>query len=475
MSYPVRLCALLVAVVILLHPEDSLPQSNIFYPSFSRTDRNVCLTNQGTYSDSVSGSWTYIAPLNRPLSGVASIYWQDSDKVFLCGGLDSSGTLQSTCYFYDPAANVYTPKAPLPSSRAFGKLVRLGDLIYLVGAVGPDWHAPDGLILRYDPRLNSWTISGTMPAPHLHESAVCVWHDSLIITIGGAANGFQQTSNLVRVYNPRTDFWTTLSLPFPVTVTASQAEILNDTAVITVGGYGTDYINNVYAGHITRLGGDTLSIAWRILYPISPFGFPVYRTAGAKWQSPIGASMLLFGPAMRYQFAVNQVYGCYYERVQDSTYVLTFLRFHPNTLDSAGNRPTLAVRPLTDSVQFFLFGGYKYPNTLANSERYSFLSFPIGIASSSSPVSIEFSLFQNFPNPFNQSSIINYQLSNPARVSLAVYDILGRKIMVLVDQSQRAGIYSVSFDASGLTSGVYFYRLQINGWMNQTKKLVVVK
>jgi hypothetical protein len=454
----------------------SLSQSNILYPSLSPTDMNVHGAALPFYSDSVAGSWTYIAPLTRPLSGVASIYWQDSDKVFLCGGLDSNGSLQTTCYFYDPIGNSYIEKAPLPSGRAFGKLVRVANAIYLVGAVGPLWNAPDGRIFRYDPNLNSWTARDTMPPPFVHEMAVCVWKDSLIITIGGAANGYQQASNIVRVYNPRTDSWTVLSSsPFPVPATTSSAEILKDTAIITVGGYGSDYINNVYAGNITGRNGDTLSIIWRATGMFSPFGFPVYRAAGAKWET-----MLLFGPAMRYQLGINQIYGCYYEQLDSVNFFLTFLKFYPNSLDSAGNRPTLAVRPMTDSVQFFLFGGYKYPNIIANSERYSFPWFPIGISSNGNHTPRDFALFQNYPNPFNQSSIINYsigssgQLTVPSRVSLTIYDILGRSLAVLVDERQNAGNYSVRFDAAGLSSGIYFYRLTA-GNLSLTKKLILLK
>lgn len=441
--------------------------TNILYPSLFPIDRNVCPTAPPSYSDSVAGSWTYIAPLNRPLSGVASIYWQDSDKVFICGGLDSNSNLQTTCYFYDPVGNNYIQKAPLPSGRAFGKLVRVANAIYLVGAVGPLWNAPDGSIFRYDPNLNSWTARDTMPPPFVHEMGVCVWKDSLIITIGGAANGFQQASNIVRVYNPRADSWTVLSSsPFPVPATTLSAEILNDTAIITVGGYGSDYINNVYAGNITRRVGDTLSIIWRATGMFSPFGFPVYRAASAKWET-----MLLFGPAMRYQFGINQIYGLYYRFGTDTG--LTFLRFYPNTLDSAGNR-SLAVRPMTDSVQFFLFGGYKYPNIIAKSERYSFPWFPIGIPSNGNHTPRDFALFQNYPNPFNQSSIINYQLTLTSRVSLTIYDIVGRNLTVLVDEWQSAGNYSVRFDAAGLSSGIYFYRLAA-GNLSLTKKLIVLK
>lgn len=72
----------------------------------------------------------------------------------------------------------------------------------------------------------------------------------------------------------------------------------------------------------------------------------------------------------------------------------------------------------------------------------------------------EFDLGQNFPNPFNPNTVIGYQLSVSSNVTLKVYDVLGNEIVTLVDEKKPAGTYEVTFDASGLPSGVYLYRLQ---------------
>ncbi len=85
-----------------------------------------------------------------------------------------------------------------------------------------------------------------------------------------------------------------------------------------------------------------------------------------------------------------------------------------------------------------------------------------------------FSLFQNFPNPFNPVTTIQYQLPYRTRVQLIVYDILGRQILQLVDKIQPAGYYSVQFDASHLSSGTYFYRLITNEF-TQIRKMNVIK
>jgi ligand-binding sensor domain-containing protein len=86
----------------------------------------------------------------------------------------------------------------------------------------------------------------------------------------------------------------------------------------------------------------------------------------------------------------------------------------------------------------------------------------------------EFSLDQNYPNPFNPSTVISYQLPTTAFVRLRVFDILGNEVASFVNKEQHAGYYNVTFNASKLTSGIYFYRLEA-GTFSETKKLMLVK
>jgi hypothetical protein len=90
----------------------------------------------------------------------------------------------------------------------------------------------------------------------------------------------------------------------------------------------------------------------------------------------------------------------------------------------------------------------------------------------------EFALRQNYPNPFNPTTTIAYDLSDRGSVSLKVFDALGREIATLINKEQAAGRYEVPFNARNITSGVYFYRLQVrqsSGTYTETKKLVLMK
>lgn len=85
-----------------------------------------------------------------------------------------------------------------------------------------------------------------------------------------------------------------------------------------------------------------------------------------------------------------------------------------------------------------------------------------------------YELKQNYPNPFNPLTHISYSLPVKSNVKLAVYDLLGREITVLVNSQMEAGIYNVEFDGGKLSSGIYYYALITNGFL-QAKKLVLLK
>jgi hypothetical protein len=85
-----------------------------------------------------------------------------------------------------------------------------------------------------------------------------------------------------------------------------------------------------------------------------------------------------------------------------------------------------------------------------------------------------FQVLQNYPNPFNPSTMIQYSIIKSCKVNLTVYDLLGRKVSDLVNKIQPAGIYEVTFSGSGLSCGIYFYKLQTTE-MTVTQKMLLLK
>ena len=96
------------------------------------------------------------------------------------------------------------------------------------------------------------------------------------------------------------------------------------------------------------------------------------------------------------------------------------------------------------------------------------------LANETNTAKYEFELNDNYPNPFNPSTTINYELEAGGFTSLKIYDILGKEVATLVNEKQDAGNYNVQWNASNFSSGVYFYKLQ-NGGFVQTKRMILTK
>jgi hypothetical protein len=98
----------------------------------------------------------------------------------------------------------------------------------------------------------------------------------------------------------------------------------------------------------------------------------------------------------------------------------------------------------------------------------------VSSAENNNGASTSFRILQNYPNPFNPSTTITYFIPQRSNVELKVFDVLGNQVTILINEAKERGVYSVSFDASGLASGIYFYRLQADSFI-ETKKMILIK
>uniref|UniRef100_A0A832G1D2 T9SS type A sorting domain-containing protein n=1 Tax=Ignavibacterium album TaxID=591197 RepID=A0A832G1D2_9BACT len=84
-----------------------------------------------------------------------------------------------------------------------------------------------------------------------------------------------------------------------------------------------------------------------------------------------------------------------------------------------------------------------------------------------------YALAQNYPNPFNPTTNISYSIKEAGFVSLKVYDVLGREVATLVNENQTPGVYTVPFNASNLSSGMYLYRLETGSFVKVNKMMLL--
>jgi hypothetical protein len=96
------------------------------------------------------------------------------------------------------------------------------------------------------------------------------------------------------------------------------------------------------------------------------------------------------------------------------------------------------------------------------------------VTGAETPGPFAYRLDQNFPNPFNPVTMIRFSLTRPSRVTVRVYDVAGRFVQTVVDEMMEAGEHSLPFEAKGLASGVYFYRLKA-AQFEKTRKMVVLR
>ncbi|HSR18955.1 MAG TPA: T9SS type A sorting domain-containing protein, partial [Ignavibacteriaceae bacterium] len=87
---------------------------------------------------------------------------------------------------------------------------------------------------------------------------------------------------------------------------------------------------------------------------------------------------------------------------------------------------------------------------------------------------LEYSLFQNRPNPFNSSTIISFSIPSTLLVTLTIFNLLGEEICTLINGEKQAGKYNLNFDAGNLSSGIYFYTLKAGNFI-QSRKLILIK
>ena len=185
----------------------------------------------------------------------------------------------------------------------------------------------------------------------------------------------------------------------------------------------------------TKVNGSVVTLNWQTATEVNNYGFEVDRS-----QTPqAGAS------------------------VQSETWAkIGFVNGHGNSNSqkkySFTDTPLGGIKFKYRLKQIDFNGAFKYSNEIEVD-----LNTPSQLA-----------LIQNYPNPFNPSTNIEYSIPNTGKVILKIYDLLGREISTLVNEVKQPGNYQVKFDASKLSSGIYFYKLQFgNSVIN--KKMLLIK
>jgi hypothetical protein len=145
----------------------------------------------------------------------------------------------------------------------------------------------------------------------------------------------------------------------------------------------------------------------------------------------------------------------------------TIVQYYFAAQDIALPTPKFATLPAGGS-------GINPPGTNPPSNRFQYTVGITSVTPVSGEIPVAFKLYDNYPNPFNPVTNINFDIPKNSIVSLDVYDISGKLVETIFKQQLNAGKYQVSYNAGNLSSGVYFYKLK-SEYFTDTKKMVLVK
>ncbi len=181
----------------------------------------------------------------------------------------------------------------------------------------------------------------------------------------------------------------------------------------------------------------------------------------------------LFGVASSHAFSFRQTpfdsVNVHRYRIVDSNGTATTSQY-----DGATRSISSFTFKQSEGLQSFSYNGNTGWQPISKSATLIPDSTVLNSVSSGKLIPKHFLLYQNYPKPFNPSTVINFTLRSRQLVRLSVFDILGREVATLVDEEKPAGEYTVRWNADGMPSGVYFYRMQA-GAFTATKKVMLLR
>lgn len=382
------------------------------------------------------------------------------DTLYVTGG-GSTGAGSTNVLRYNIHSNTNgTNGVPIPESKAGHSFTRCGDALYLMGG-SASVSTGGTTCYKYSPSTGAWTSIAPLPAA-LSGHVAMNWGDSVIFVVAG---GWSTYSTAVYAYRPASNTWIT-STPLPAgTGRRSFAGGLDNGKIFVSCGYSAAFRNDLVIGTI---GANASTITWAT-GPVVPF-------LGGKTGSSRPGGTAVNGKFYMITGEVTPAPG-----VQDTIYV-----FDANTntwSNIKGGRGGQAASNYWSSVSYkimpsgnikiFIPGG----SVTGGIGQLCCLQVPactITGIENNTEIPAAYQLSQNYPNPFNPTTKISFALPQAGLVTLKVYDMLGREIANLINEQKSAGTYIVDFDASTLSSGVYFYRLDVNGF-TEVKRMMLLK
>jgi hypothetical protein len=381
------------------------------------------------------------------------------DTLYVAGG-STSGAGSTEFRRYVMNSNVTSPNGiPIPESKSGHSLTRCGDALYLMGG-SASVSTGGTTCYKYTP-TTGWTSIAPLPAA-LSGHVAMNWGDSVIFVVSG---GWSTYSTSVYAYRPASNTWiTSTSLPAG-TGRRSFAGGLTNGKIFVSCGYSGTFRNDLVIGTI---GANASTITWAT-GPVVPFLGGKTGTSRPGGTAVNGKFYMITGETTPAPYPHDTIY------VFDAT---------SNTWSNIkGGRGGQAASNYWSSISYkimssgnikiFIPGG----SITGGIGQLCCIQVPActitGIGNDPE-IPANYVLSQNYPNPFNPVTKISFAIPKSGFVTLKVYDMLGREVAKLVNENKPAGSYIIDFDGSNLSSGIYLYRLETNGFVD-IKKMTLLK
>lgn len=395
--------------------------------------------------------WRLTSQMNKPRDS-HHLVLLNTDKVLAIGGYK-----EQSCELFDPNTETWAITDSIPTFRYGGHTVtELSDSrIMVAGGYYVDTTSWDLIILNkveiYDPVTETWIEAAQMNLERTEHTATLL-NDGRVLVTGGETNNF--STSQCELYNPNSNTWE---------FTGNMLEERSDHAALLLSN-----------DKVFICGGDGM-------YPWQK-SCEVYNVNLGNWS--YASDMLAYraNPKSYFLEKVDKILILGGDALPYSTED-TWEIYDPNILQPVFLESFPINQFLLDNNVQLLDGNI----FLAGSEEYDFNPMPYSWptkrcwifdittdVNESKVIFKSYQLNQNFPNPFNPQTKIKFYLPERLFVKLKVFDMLGNEVMLLLSEEKDIGYHEITFDGSGLPSGVYFYSLQTQKF-TQTKKMVLLK
>ena len=392
------------------------------------------------------------------------------DTLYIAGGsvLTGTGTNPAASTIvtrYAINSNQWSSGRPLPTPKVGGDLVKCGNNLYYIGGGSITLTgAADFFAYKYS-QDSGWSSIPNIPTA-VSGNVAEAWGDSVVYCIMGGWSSYYRG---LQIYRPALNQWSRANDSLPATFgRRSFAGGLEGNKIYVAAGYSVQFRKDFWIGTI---GADANTITWVQQSDVPLRGTGTSRPGG---HAVNGRFYVVAGETTP---APAQQDSIFIWSVTDSTWLPQIIT--GRGANTASNYWGIISSSIIDNkVKIWIPGGF-FPVSV-NTTKLLVLSDSIGCImtgvsnSNFSMLPGSFRLSQNYPNPFNPVTRIKYSVPVQSSVKLILYDVLGKEVKTIVNEVKPAGEYIYDLNASSLSSGVYFYKLEAGSFVD-TKRMILLK